>query len=268
MTESEAATRPDTARADRRAAIVFNPTKVDIDTIKQAVTNEPASADWAETLWLETTAEDAGQDAAARALAAGATMVVAASGDGTVRAVAEALDGHAVSLAILPAGTGNLLARNLDLVLEDVTDAIHTAFAGADRAIDLTRIQIRRPDSTISEHVFVVMAGIGLDAAMLERTDDELKKKIGWLAYAQAIVSAIRDKNELRLNFAVDGAAARSIRAHTLIVGNCRSLTGNILLLPDARLDDGHFDIVLMPPDSFIGRSSSKWSGKTVCCTG
>jgi diacylglycerol kinase (ATP) len=244
---------PETSPRPRKAAVVFNPTKVDRDEIRRAIADEPGANEWAPTLWLETTEDDPGSGQTKRALAEGASLVIVAGGDGTVRAAVEVLAGTGVPLAILPAGTGNLLARNLDLVLDDLAESVRTAFSGSDRMIDTVRIDISRPDASISHHAFVVMAGLGLDANMLAKTNDELKARVGWLAYAQAIVLALRDKNELRLRFSLDDGEQEALRAHTLIIGNCGTLTGNIALLPDAELDDGLFDLVLLRPRGFLG---------------
>lgn len=233
--------------------MVFNPTKVDEAAIRQAIADEPGTAGWAPTLWIATTEEDPGSGQTERALAEGASLVMAAGGDGTVRAVVEALAGTGVPLAILPAGTGNLLARNLDLTLDDLAESVRTAFTGSDRPIDVVRIDISRPDAAITHHAFVVMAGLGLDAKMLNKTDEKLKARVGWLAYVQAIIRAMRDSHQLRLRYSLDGQTQQALRAHTLIIGNCGTLTGNIALLPDAEVDDGLFDLVLMRPQDILG---------------
>ncbi|MDF2442482.1 MAG: diacylglycerol kinase, partial [Subtercola sp.] len=184
--------------ATRVAAIVYNPIKVDVDLLKMAVASESRAAGWGESLFFETTVDDVGQDATRRALDAGADLVLAAGGDGTVRAVTEALRGSGVALALLPSGTGNLLARNLDLTLNDLEHSVHTAFTGTDRSIDLGVIDIERQGGKRDRHVFVVMAGMGIDAKMIANTDDDLKAKAGWLAYVKAIAKVFRDKNTLR----------------------------------------------------------------------
>src|SRR5450830_113316 len=143
-----------------RAAVVFNPTKVDVEAMRAAAAKEPSTRGWAETLWFGTTAEDPGQGQTREALEAGASLIIVAGGDGTVRAAAEALDGSGAALAIVPSGRGNLLARNLKLTLDDLPHSIHTAFGGTDLAIDLARIEIRRPDESVTKHAFVVMAGL------------------------------------------------------------------------------------------------------------
>lgn len=235
------------------AAVIFNPTKVDLGAIKTAVAREQAHGGWGETLWFETSVEDAGQGVAAEAIAAGARVIVAAGGDGTVRAVAEVVAGSGASLALLPSGTGNLLARNLKLTLDDIDHSIATAFAGDDRAVDLGRIDIEDEAGARSTHAFVVMAGLGLDAKMLANTDDTLKSKIGWLAYVRALGIAMRDKDQLSVRYSLDGSKQAASRAHTIIVGNCGSLPANVLLLPDAAVDDGLFDIVVLRPNGLLG---------------
>ncbi|WP_104084167.1 hypothetical protein [Cryobacterium sp. Y11] len=76
----------------------------------------------------------------------------------------------AASLARLPSGTGNLLARNLDLSLDDLTGSAHTAFSGLERRIHLPLIDIRRADQSVSRNAFLVIAGLGLNATMLSNT--------------------------------------------------------------------------------------------------
>jgi diacylglycerol kinase (ATP) len=241
------------APAARVAAVVYNPIKVDLAAVRAAVAAEETASGWGHTLWFETTKEDAGQGPTKEALAAGASMVIAAGGDGTVRAVAEAVYDSGASLALLPSGTGNLLARNLDLALDDLEDSIHTAFTGQDRHIDLALIDIEGEDQSTSRHAYVAMAGLGLDAKMLVHTDDELKKKVGWLAYVSALLAAVRDKEQLHLRYSLDGKETRAVRVHTIIIGNCGSLPGDIVLLPDAAIDDGMFELVYLRPEGFIG---------------
>jgi diacylglycerol kinase family enzyme len=234
-----------------RAAVVYNPVKIDLPSVQSVVDAEASAAGWEETLWFSTSEEDPGRGATEEALGAGVDLVIAAGGDGTVRIVAETVASASgkVALALLPSGTGNLLARNMDLTLDDVQHSIHTAFTGDDRAIDLGRIAIRSEGGSVTNHAFLVMAGVGLDAKMLAATDEDLKAKVGWLAYVSAMVKAFRDSNDLRIRYQLDDEDKSSIRAHTLIVGNCGTLQGNVLLLPDASVDDGLFDILLLKPE-------------------
>lgn len=235
------------------AAVIYNPTKVDVEALRHAVVAEAAEAGWGETLWFETSAADAGQKVTGEAIALGVDLIIAAGGDGTVRAVAEAARGHDVVVALIPSGTGNLLARNLKMTLGDVPGSIHSAFTGQTRSIDLGMIRLERADQSREEHVFVVMAGLGLDAKMIANTDEDLKAKAGWAAYVKALAASLRDPDELHLRFRLDDGPTSRSTIHTLIVGNCGSLPGNILLMPDAVIDDGLLDVMLTRPGGVLG---------------
>ena len=237
----------------KRAALIYNPIKLEADELRELVTAAEQEHGWGETLWFETTADETGGRQTRDALEEKVDLVIAAGGDGTVRVVAEELRGTGIPLALLPAGTGNLLARNLDLTLDDAEHALQTAFGGGDRPIDMGVIELRDGDSATKRHAYLVMAGLGLDAKMLANTDDELKAKAGWLAYVKAVGAALRDKNVLHLRYQLDGSSTRSVRAHTIMIGNCGSLPANILLLPEAAVDDGEFDIVVLRPEGVIG---------------
>ncbi|HEX7833975.1 MAG TPA: diacylglycerol kinase family protein [Pseudolysinimonas sp.] len=237
----------------RRAAVIYNPTKVDIRELRNIVARAESEAGWAKSLWLETSEQDPGVGQARDAVARGVDVVIAAGGDGTVRAAAEGLLGSQVPLSLLPAGTGNLLARNMELVLSDMPLSVRTAFTGRDRRIDIGIVEVERVDGTRETKAFVVMAGIGLDAKMAANTDPELKKRVGWLAYIRPIVQGMRDKERVRVRFQVDDGPERSLTVHTVMVGNCGTLPGNVLLLPEAAIDDGVFDIVALRPKGFFG---------------
>ena len=104
--------------------MVYNPIKVDLKALREVVTAQASAAGWAEALWFATSAEDPGQEAARSAIDNGADLIITAGGDGTVRAVAEAVRGTGTRMALLPSGTGNLLARNLELTLDDITHSV------------------------------------------------------------------------------------------------------------------------------------------------
>jgi diacylglycerol kinase (ATP) len=241
------------------AAIVYNPIKVDEERLRAAVAASERSAGWGETRWYATSEEDPGVGQAKQAVRDGARVVMAAGGDGTIRAVSEGLQSSDVPIALLPSGTGNLLARNLKLSLDRLEESVETAFTGVDRAIDLGTVDLERPDGSRDQHAFVVMAGLGIDAAMIANTSPALKKKVGWLAYVQGIARAMRGPNTVRLRFRLDGGQARSVRVNSVLIGNCGLLTGNILLLPEAVVDDGIFDIVALRPEGLFGWIQIAW---------
>ena len=127
-----------------------------------AVSSVCAGLGWAEPLWLETTIDDPGTGQARDAVERGADVVLACGGDGTVRAVAEALAGTGVAMGLVAAGTGNLLARTIGTP-QEVVAATRVALSGDDRKIDVGRVRV---DDDRHERVFLVMAGTGFDAAI------------------------------------------------------------------------------------------------------
>lgn len=237
----------------RRAGIVVNPVKVDLGKLRAAVAEAEADYGWGESRWYETSVEDAGQGPARQAIADGAELVIAAGGDGTVRAVAEGVRGTDAALGLVPAGTGNLLARNLDFKPGNPENAVSIAFGGRERTIDAGIARIEHPDGSRTEHLYTVMAGFGLDAKMIAKTDERLKKRVGWLAYIDGGVRALAELHPVRMQYSVDGRASKSMRVHTVLLGNCGLLPGGILLMPDAQPDDGILDIVALRPEGPLG---------------
>jgi diacylglycerol kinase family enzyme len=144
-------------------------------------------------------------------------------------------------------GTGNLLARNLGVPLQ-VPAAIDVALNGQDRAIDMVEVS---GDGIEDDQHFMVMAGMGFDALIMSLTNEQAKARIGWLAYA---MSALRNLMfpAIRVEVSVDGGEYERHRARTVVVGNVGYLQAGIPLLPDAALDDGVLDVVLLSPRRFL----------------
>lgn len=231
----------------RTLAIILNPIKIDADPFKVRVNAAVQAAGWDEPLWFETTVDDAGASMARAAVAAGAGIVVAAGGDGTVRVVCSQMAGTGIPVGVIPAGTGNLLARNLSVPL--VHDlALETVLHGQDRAIDIVRIE---GDELAPTH-FVVMAGLGLDAAIMDGAPDALKARLGWPAYVVAGARHLRYP-AVRVDISVDGAPPVRRLARTVVIGNVGSLQAGIPLLPDALIDDGVLDVVVIAPRRLFG---------------
>src|SRR3954471_14225644 len=129
--------------ARRALTVVYNPLRVDdLDDAKDIVGKVCAEQGWPEPTWVETTAEETGEKQAREAVRAGADVVASLGGDGTVRAVASALVGTDVALGLLPGGTGNLLARNLDLPVDSIDDALEAMLGGTDRRIDVGLMRV------------------------------------------------------------------------------------------------------------------------------
>lgn len=239
---------PTSANQMPGAAVVYQPFKTDLATLRAAVAEQEHLAGWAPTRWYETAAEDAGTGAAKQAIADGATLVLASGGDGTIRAVAEALRGTGIPLAIVPQGTGNLLARNLGMPLARIDEAVRAAFLGRNRPVDLGLVSIVREDESTSEHVFLVLAGMGLDARAISTTRATLKRRLGWLAYVDAGVRTMMKDRPLRIHYSVDQSPVKTLDVYTVMIGNCGLMPGGVLLIPDAEIDDGKLDVVALRP--------------------
>ena len=230
------------------AAVVFHPGKPGLVAVRRAVARAEQLAGWSPTRWYETDAVDGGVAATKRALADGVSVVFAAGGDGTVRAVAQALRGSGVPLAVVPLGTGNILARNLGIPLADPEAVVRAGFHGTNRAIDLGVVSIVRADETVDRHAFLVLAGMGLDARAISATRATLKRRLGWLAYVDAGIRTMMRDGPLRVHSSIDGSPSQSMSVYTVMIGNCGLMPGGVLLIPDAQVDDGRLDLVALRP--------------------
>lgn len=237
----------------KHAAVVYNPLTAALSAIRETVAVHERKHGWDPTRWYETSAADSGLSAAAAALQDAPAVLIVVGGDGTVRTVAEAVQGTGVPIALVPAGTGNLLARNLDVPRDDVRRCVASAFSGGTRDIDLAVAELEDEHGARRSHVFMVMAGIGLDADMAETTSALAKRRLGWFAYVTPIARSIIANRVFHLDYRIDGGRSTSTRAHTIIVGNCGTLTGSMLLMPAAIVDDGVLDVVMMRPGRRFG---------------
>jgi len=230
------------------AAIICNPVKVQVDDVRRVVEAAEERHGWGPSQWFETRSEDAGRGAAEAALAGGPSVVLVAGGDGGVRVAAETFLESGTPIALLPSGTGNLLARNLGLPIGDIERCVEIAFGRATRQIDVGIADLEDEHGARNRRMFLVMAGIGLDAEMAERTSALAKRHLGWLAYVAPIARSIVRNRLFHVRYRVDGGRTRSAHAHTIIVGNCGTLTGDMLLLPAALVDDGLLDVIMLRP--------------------
>ena len=221
--------------------VVVNPLVTDRAT-REIVRQALERSGYPDPVFTETTADDSGGRATARAVRDGATLVVACGGDGTVTACAGALSDTSVPLLVAPCGTGNLLARNLGLP-KDVGRALEEGLAAEPWAADLV---LARGDGMPDTYV-TAMAGAGLDADIMAGADRRLKNLIGWPAYGVAALRHLRAPR-LRLTVVPDDAAPLQRRARMVVAGNVGAIQGGLRLLPAARLDDGLLDLVLFDP--------------------
>ena len=203
-----------------RVWVIANPSKFDdFETFKAAVAARVLGETGHLPAFLETTVEDPGVGQAIEALRHEPSLVIAAGGDGTVRAVAAGVAHSGVPMAVLPCGTGNLLARNLSIPL-DLDAALAVALDRDQRTLDLAWLRMERvseppdlpaegallgaaragevrelPDGLVEprddEFAYVVIAGVGFDGQTMADTSPEMKKTIGWPAYFLAALKSL-----------------------------------------------------------------------------
>lgn len=235
----------------RKVVLIVNPTTVDdVTTVVTTVRRSCSRFGWAEPHLLTTTVEDPGAGAARTAVSEGAQLVLCCGGDGTLASVATGLANTGVPVGILPTGTGNLLGRNLDLPL-DLDEALTVALAEHSRVLTLDM-------GRIGDHNFAVMAGMGVDAAIMRDTRPAVKTLLGWPAYVLAGIGHLGDR-PMATTIRLDGQAPMSRRARTVLVGNVGLLQGGIPVLPDADPTDGVLDIVLVAPRTVLGWCAVAW---------
>ncbi|KQP63757.1 MULTISPECIES: diacylglycerol kinase family protein [unclassified Nocardioides] len=245
---------PDPYPSARRLHVVLNPIKVEsVEAFQATVSAMAAEAGWSEPRWHLTTVEDPGTGMAEAAAVAGADLVIVCGGDGTVREVCAELAGTGIPIGIIPAGTGNLLARNLAVPLY-IRAAIDVALTGQDRAIDMVAVS----GDGIEDSHFMVMAGMGFDAAIMEGVNEDIKKRVGWLAYVLSGLKSIMFP-AVKVEISVDGGEPTTHRARTVVVGNVGFLQAGMPLLPDAAIDDGTLDVVILHPRNFLSWIPLAW---------
>lgn len=195
--------------------------------------------------FYDTQLDKDGRVCALEALEDGADVVIAVGGDGTVRTVASALSGTGHALGIIPIGTGNLFARNMGIPVDDIDAALTVATSHGSRLVDVGRLTLLDDEAADHGHAFLIIAGIGFDAVMIDDTDPELKKNISWLAY---FVSGVKNlfapkyKGDVTITSA-DGSThtTHGLTFRTFMAGNCGQIPV-FSLMPDAVYDDGILD--------------------------
>jgi diacylglycerol kinase family enzyme len=218
----------------RRVAVVFNPMSGSAgiggpgrrrDEIRAAL-----AVRGAQVKWYETSSVDPGQDATRHAVSMGVDVVLASGGDGTVMACASSLLGTAVPLAIVPCGTGNIIASSLGVPV-GVAGAVDAALHGHRRSIDVGT----------SNTAVLFAAGIGLTAAMMRDTTPPLKARFGLLAYVfSASRHLLGPRRKYRISLDHGPPIVRT--SHGVIVGNFGEMVVRSRGLKTA-LDDGRFEI-------------------------
>jgi len=176
------------------------------------------------------------------ALGKGRELIVAAGGDGTlnevINGIGENLGDAAVGL--IPLGTGNDFARTIG-VPADIEEAIDLIRTGETRPVDLVRV------TSDAVRYFVNVSAGGFSGLMNEKLTKEMKKTWGPLAYLRSAAAALPELRAYQTTLAFDNAESLRIELYNVVVANGRYVAGGTLIAPDASIDDGLLDIVLIP---------------------
>jgi diacylglycerol kinase (ATP) len=199
----------------------------------------------ADVFWREVPKSRLAPEQMRKALAAGADLIFVWGGDGMVQRCIDVAIGSSASLAVIPAGTANLLATNLGIP-KNLERAVDIGLSGNRRAIDVGRLN--------GEH-FAVMAGAGFDARMIGDADGGLKDRVGRLAYVWTGAKHIREK-PFRAKIAVDGAPWYQGDASCILLGNVGKLFGGVEAFEDAHVDDGVLELGVVSADGV-----REWAG-------
>lgn len=217
----------------RRACVILSPAAgnaVPVATLREHL-RPLVEAGW------EVRVEVSGQPGGAIPLAemavrSGHNLIVAAGGDGTVSEALQPLVGTDAILGVLPMGTANVWAREVGIPL-DLPGAVRVLLEGRIRRVDVGRAGHR---------YFLLMAGIGFDAAVASQIDAQRKRRLGMVAYLVAGVAVAFSFIGHKVQLNVDGVR-RSYRVVLIVIGNSRRYGGTVSVTAEARIDDGLLDV-------------------------
>jgi diacylglycerol kinase (ATP) len=192
-------------------------------------------------LWVEIAKSRFAAEQVKRVLNEDVELLFVWGGDGTAQRSIDALAGSETPLAIVPAGTANLLATNLGIP-QDIEQAVSIGLRGERRKLDVGRFNGER---------FAVMAGAGFDASMIQEADGSVKDRLGRVAYVWSGSRNLRAK-PFNAKIAVDGVPWYAGAASCILVGNVGRLFGGIEVFGDARPDDGRLEIGVVNADGVV----------------
>jgi len=183
-------------------------------------------------LWYEVNKSRRAPKYARRAAAKGADVLFVWGGDGSVQRCIDAVAGTDTAVAILPAGTANLLAANLE-VPTDLEEAVRIGLHGERRRLDTGSVNGER---------FMVMAGAGFDARMIADADRGAKDKLGRAAYVATALKNLRARRA-RATIKVDGQRFFAGKVSCVLSANVGQILGGVEAFPQARPDDGRLEL-------------------------
>jgi diacylglycerol kinase (ATP) len=227
-----------------RTCVIVNPkagSAGDLGALEDAVERMPDAA------LVLTDGPGAAERLAREAADAGAELVVAAGGDGTLNEVLNGLAGHfgRVRLGLLPLGTGNDFARTVGVPAE-LTGALAVLAAGRVRRLDVGRAR-----GAAGERYFLNMSAGGFSGMVNEKMDEDMKSRWGPLSYLRSAVEALPELAPFHAVLTLDGCERLAVETYSVVVSNGRFVASGIPVAPQSRVDDGLLDLMIAPVASF-----------------
>jgi diacylglycerol kinase (ATP) len=225
-----------------QTCVILNPhagTVEDIATVEAAVRR-------LDGMRLHTTKQPGhGQQIAREAAAQGCSFIVAAGGDGTINEVVNGLAEHfeQVVLGVLPVGTGNDFARAIGIPTE-IEVAVDVLLRRETRALDVVRVC---SDET---RYFINVSAGGFSGLVDEKLTEDLKRSWGPLAYLRSAAAALPDLTDYHTLLTFDDDEQHEIKTYNIVIANARYVAGGIPIAPEASLDDGLVDVLIVPAAS------------------
>ncbi|MDR1669923.1 MAG: diacylglycerol kinase [Oscillospiraceae bacterium] len=240
---------------NKNYAFILNPSKPNAEKIRQRIYDFFTERGLEKPLIIDTKLDKDGAACAREALAAGIQAVIAVGGDGTVRTAASAMAGTDRIFGIIPIGTANLFARNIGIPLGDIDAALQVAISRGARRVDVGRMALLDSKDPEHRHCFLIIGGVGFDAQMIDATDPQLKKNIGWFAY---FLGGMKTLLNTKLKADIDIYSKNGTVTHlddvalrSFLAGNCGEIPG-LSLMPTAVYDDGLLDFAMLDTNGGI----------------
>ena len=188
----------------------------------------------------------------ARSVKHGVNVVVAVGGDGAVLQVVQVLAGSQVALGIIPMGTGNLLAGNLEIP-KGIDQAVAVLVGGGRRRIDLGRLTIGGKRT-----MFAVACGVGFDAEVMRATGRSTKLRLGTLAYVAAAVKRQGQVRDVSHEITLDGVH-HSMEATQVLLANFGRMGPMMRTRLEVIPDDGLLDVLVIRASGPLGGLLAGW---------
>jgi len=233
----------------KKYAFIINPSKKNYKDIEWQIKQYFSLSKLSKPKFFYTTLQSRGRQQAQIAIENGFDVIVACGGDGTVRSVACGMANSGKSMGVVPIGTANLFARNADIPVGNITQALRTITKNKVEKIDLGFVI--RDEEPEHKHAFTVIAGIGWDAEVIAKTNEKAKSYFGFLAYFISMLKNIFQKR-IKIDFVAGNSVSKStqiaksgLEIRSLLVGNYSKIPG-FTLLPNAVYDDGLLDVAIV----------------------